>query len=81
MKRTSVEIEELIFNKQLELYIRINNLINKQFNELDADVMSVLTRTLIDLEDRIQFYKKELEKKEMYGNSFEERNNLQKNKA
>lgn len=76
MKRNSIEIEELLFNKQMELYIRIDNLINKQFDELEADVMSVLTRTLMDLEDRIQSYKKELEKREMYGNTFKERNNL-----
>ncbi len=80
MKRNSVEIEELLFNKQIELYIRIDNLINKQFDELEADVMSVLTRTLMDLEDRIQLYKKELERKEMYGNSYKERNNLHKEK-
>jgi len=61
MKRNSVEIEELLFNKQIDLYIRIDNLINKQFDELEADVMSVLTRTLMDLEDRIQLYKKDLE--------------------
>ncbi len=78
MKRNSIEIEELLFNKQLDLYIRIDKLINKQFDELEADVMSVLTRTLMDLEDRIQLYKKELERREMYGNTFKERNNLNK---
>ena len=78
MKNKSIEIEELLFNKQLELYIRIDNLINKQFDELEADVMSVLTRTLMDLEDRIQLYKKELERKEMFGNTYEKRNNLNK---
>jgi hypothetical protein len=76
MKRNSIEIEELLFNKQLDLYIRIDNLINKQFDELEADVMSVLTRTLMDLEDKIQLYKKELERKEMYGKTYKERNNL-----
>jgi hypothetical protein len=78
MKRNSIEIEELLFNKQLELYIRIDNLINKQFDELEADVMSVLTRTLMDLEDKIQLYKKELERKEMLGTTFKEKNNLHK---
>ena len=78
MKRNSIEIEELLFNKQLELYIRIDNLINKQFDELEADVMSVLTRTLMDLEDRIQLYKKELERKEMFGKTLKEKNNLHK---
>jgi hypothetical protein len=78
MKRNSIEIEELLFNKQLELYIRIDNLINKQFDELEADVMSVLTRTLMDLEDKIQLYKKELERKEMFGKTFKEKNNLHK---
>lgn len=76
MKRNSVEIEELLFNKQIDLYIRIDNLINKQFDELEADVMSVLTRTLMDLEDRIQLYKKNLERKEMFGKTYKERNNL-----
>jgi len=78
MKRNSIEIEELLFNKQLELYIRIDNLINKQFDELEADVMRVFTRTLMDLEDRIQLYRKELERKEMFGKTYKERNNLNK---
>ena len=80
MKRNSVEIEELLFNKQIDLYIRIDNLINKQFDELEADVMSVLTRTLMDLEDRIQLYKKDLERKEMFGKTYNERNNLNQKK-
>jgi hypothetical protein len=34
----------------------------------------------MDLEDRIQLYKKEIEKREMYGNSYKEKNNLNKEK-
>ncbi len=48
------------------LYMKIYNLINKKFDELDPDILSVLTRTMMDLEDRIQIYKKELQKGEMF---------------
>jgi hypothetical protein len=59
------------------LYVKIDNLINKRFDELDPDILSVLTRTMMDLEDRIQIYKKELQKGEMYGVTYQ---NLRKNK-
>lgn len=78
MKYNSNDIEELLFKKQLNLYIRIDNLINNKFESIEADIMSVLTRTLMDLEDKIQIYKKEIKQKEMFGKTFEERNNLHK---
>ena len=48
------------------LYIKIDNLINKKFDELEPDILSVLTRTLMDLDDRIQIYKKGLQHGEMF---------------
>jgi len=66
MKYNSTEIETVLFNKQMSLYTKIDNLINQRFNELDPDMLSVLTRTLMDLEDRIQIYKKGLQHGEMF---------------
>lgn len=66
MKLNSYEIDNQLFNKQMGLYIKIDNLINKKFDELDPDILSVLTRTLMDLEDRIQIYKKGLQHVEMF---------------
>ena len=67
MKYNSNEIETILFNKQMSLYTKIDNLINQRFNELDPDMLSVLTRTLMDLDDRIQFYKKNLRNGELFG--------------
>lgn len=58
MKLNSFEIDNQLFQKQMGLYIKIDNLINKKFDELEPDILSVLTRTLMDLDDRIQIYKK-----------------------
>jgi len=66
VKLNSYEIENQLFNKQMSLYMKINNLINQRFNELDPDMLSVLTRTLMDLDDRIQIYSKGLQHGEMF---------------
>lgn len=66
MKLNSYEIDNQLFNKQMSLYMKIDNLINSRFNELDPDMLSVLTRTLMDLDDRIQLYKKGLKHGEMF---------------
>ena len=66
MKLNSHEIDNQLFNKQMGLYIKIDNLINKKFDELEPDILSVLTRTLMDLDDRIQIYKRGLQHGEMF---------------
>jgi hypothetical protein len=66
MKLNSYEIDNQLFNKQMSLYIKIDNLINSRFNEFDPDMLSVLTRTLMDLDDRIQIYKNGLKHGEMF---------------
>lgn len=66
MKYNSNEIDNQLFNKQLSLYMKIDNLINKKFDELEPDILSVLTRTMMDLEDRIQTYRKGLQNREMF---------------
>ena len=66
MKLNSYEIDNQLFQKQMGLYIKIDNLINKKFDELEPDILSILSRTLMDLDDRIQIYKKGLQHGEMF---------------
>ena len=66
MKLNSYEIDNQLFKKQMSLYMKIDNLINSRFNELDPPMLSVLTRTLMDLDDRIQVFKKSLKHGEMF---------------
>lgn len=66
MELVSYEIDNQLFKKQMSLYMKIDNLINSRFNEFDPDMLSVLTRTLMDLDDRIQIYKKGLQHGEMF---------------
>jgi len=66
MELVSNEIERQLFKKQMSLYMKIDNLINSRFNQLDPPMLSVLTRTLMDLDDRIQVFKKSLKHGEMF---------------
>ena len=66
MKYNSNEIETILFHKQMNLYTRIDNLLNQKFDEIEPDVISDLTSTLIELDDRIQSYKRDLKQREMY---------------
>jgi hypothetical protein len=76
MKYNSNEIENIIFHKQMNLYTRIDNLLNQRFEELEPDVISDLTSTLIELDDRIQSYKRDLKQKELFGTTYHKiRNN------
>jgi hypothetical protein len=67
MKFNSYEIEEVLFNRQLDLYQRIDDMIKKHFDELDSDRLAVLSRTLLELEERMQLYKRGLQHSELYG--------------
>ncbi len=66
MKLNSYEIDNQLFKKQMSLYMKIDTLINSRFNEFDPDMLSVLTRTLMDLDDKIQIYKNDLKHIEMF---------------
>jgi len=66
MKYNSNEIETTLFHKQMNLYTRIDNLLNQKFDELQPDTISDLTSTLIELDDRIQSYKRDLKQREMF---------------
>jgi hypothetical protein len=62
----STDISISLLEKQLSLYDRIDNLIQNKFEELGPDIISDLTSTLIDLEDKIQMNLKELKQREMF---------------
>lgn len=66
----SYEIDRLLYQKQIRLYQRIDDLINNQFDKYDPDMLSVLTRTLMDLDDKVQIYKKGLQHSELFGASY-----------
>ncbi len=66
MKYNSNEISDILFEKQISLYNKIDTLLNQKFNELQPDIISDLTTTLIELDNRIQLYIKELKQREMY---------------
>jgi len=70
MELNSYEIDRILYQKQMRLYQRIDDLINKQFDALEADKLAVLTRTLKDLEGSIQLYKKGLQNGELFGVSY-----------
>ena len=76
MKYNSNEIETILFHKQMNLYTRIDNLLSQRFEELEPDVISDLTSTLIELDDRIQSYKRDLKQRELFGTTYHKiRNN------
>lgn len=78
MKFNSYEIDDILFNRQLSLYQRIDDMIKKHFNELDSDRLAVLSRTLLELEERMQLYKKGLQHNELFGHTY--RNNRKERK-
>jgi hypothetical protein len=78
MKFNSYEIDDLLFNRQLSLYQRIDDMIKKHFNEFDSDRLAVLSRTLLELEERMQLYKKGLQHSELFGVNY--RNNRKERK-
>jgi hypothetical protein len=66
MKLNSYEISNLLFKKQLDMYLKIDKLIQNRFDELDPDMLSVLTRTQGELSDKIEIYTKGLKHGEMF---------------
>jgi hypothetical protein len=66
MKFNSYEISNLLFQKQLDMYLKIDKLIQNRFDELDPEILSVLTRTQGELSDKIEIYTKDLKHREMF---------------
>ncbi len=62
----SDEIGDIMFQKQFELYIKLDSMINSKFDDLEPDILSILSRTLLDLDEKIQLYRIELKKRETF---------------
>lgn len=78
MEMNSYELDRILFNRQLSLYKRIDDMMQKHFSELDSERLSALSRTMLELEDRMQMYKKGLQHSEMFGVTY--RNNRKERK-
>jgi|LakMenEpi03Aug12_release.lakeMendotaPanAssembly.Ray.scaffolds.fasta_scaffold322092_1 hypothetical protein len=72
MEYNSSEIEKILISRQINLYKRIDDLLNQRFNELDPGIVSDLTSTLIELDDRIFNYTKGMKNSELFGVSYHE---------
>lgn len=66
MKYTSSEIDDILFNKQIMTYNRILDLINKDFDTMGEDRLSILLRNCIDMYGDLQSFNNNLKTKEMY---------------
>lgn len=78
MEMNSYELDRLLYNRQLSLYKRIDDMMQKHFSELDSDRLSALSRTMLELEDRMQIFKKNMQHSEMFGVTY--RNNRKERK-
>ena len=56
----------MLFNKQIRTYNRIMDLINKDFDTMGEDRLSILLRNCIDMYGDIQSYNNNLKTQEMY---------------
>ena len=62
MNYKSSEIEQILFDKQIQTYTRIMDLINREFDNMDEERLSILLRNCIDMfgDIQIQVQRKEL---------------------
>ena len=66
MKQNSYEISNLLYKKQLGMYLKIDKLIQAKFDELDPDMLSVLSRTQGELSEKIELYIRNLKHGELF---------------
>jgi Zn-finger domain-containing protein len=66
MNYKSSEIEQLLFDKQIQTYTRIMDLINHDFDNMDEERLSILLRNCIDMFGDIQIHIKNMKSREMY---------------
>jgi hypothetical protein len=70
MKYTSNEISDILYYRQMELYLKIHNLIEDTFDNTEPDTLASLIRITMEIEDSINHYKRELKQREMFSNNF-----------
>jgi hypothetical protein len=66
MNYKSSEIEQILFDKQIQTYTRIMDLINHDFDNMDEERLSILLRNCIDMFGDIQIHIKNMKSREMY---------------
>jgi Zn-finger domain-containing protein len=66
MNYKSSEIEQILFDKQIQTYTRIMDLINRDFDNMDEERLSILLRNCIDMFGDIQIQIKNKKSREMY---------------
>ena len=66
MNYKSSEIEQILFDKQIQTYTRIMDLINRDFDNMDEERLSILLRNCIDMFGDIQLHIKNIKSREMY---------------
>ena len=66
MNYTSSEIEQILFDKQIQTYTRIMDLIKRDFDNMDEERLSILLRNCIDMFGDIQLQIKNIKSREMY---------------
>ena len=66
MNYTSSEIEQILFDKQIQTYTRIMDLINHDFDNMDEERLSILLRNCIDMFGDIQIQINKMKIKDLY---------------
>lgn len=66
MNYTSSEIEQILFDKQIQTYTRIMDLINRDFDNMDEERLSILLRNCIDMFGDIQIQINKMKIKDLY---------------
>jgi hypothetical protein len=66
MNYKSSEIEQILFDKQIQTYTRIMDLINREFDNMDEERLSILLRNCIDMFGDIQIQINKMKIKDLY---------------
>jgi hypothetical protein len=66
MNYKSSEIEQILFDKQIQTYTRIMDLINREFDYMDEERLSILLRNCIDMFGDIQIQVNKMKIKDLY---------------
>ena len=66
MNYKSSEIEQILFDKQIQTYTRIMDLINRDFDNMDEERLSILLRNCIDMFGDIQIQINKMKIKDLF---------------
>ena len=66
MNYKSSEIEQILFDKQIQTYTRIMDLINRDFDNMDEERLSILLRNCNDMFGDIQIQINKMKIKDLF---------------